>query len=186
MRTYFLTENFKNFRKLENEEVENILKYFLNLRIRTFHSLEHTCKHWTVWLLQYDSSTNSSVTMSLLILPLKLLFLTMQAGAKDTWRDSVSHPDTVCFLFPHFLQQCFSSNGLFRLHCLSNPWVLLSGPAKEYLALSLWSDLEVPQQSITQWTSSFSIIPLFPIYGSYLSLPFSSHILDTCLCLQRA
>lgn len=129
MRTYFLIENFKNSGKLENEEVENILKYVLNLRTRTFNSLEHSCKHWTV-RLKYDSSINSSVTTPLLILPLKLLFLTMQAGAKDTQCDSVSHPDTVCFLFPHFLQQCFSSCGLFGLCCLSNPWLFLSDPAK--------------------------------------------------------
>lgn len=45
----FFNRKFKKFQKtVENEEVENILKYFLNLRIRTFNSVEHTCKHWPV------------------------------------------------------------------------------------------------------------------------------------------
>lgn len=46
------------------------------------------------------------------------------------------------FCFPT-LQQCFRSRGLFGLYCLSNPWGFFSWPCKEYLALSLWTDLEL-------------------------------------------
>lgn len=65
----------------------------------------------------------------------------MQAGAKDTWCDSVSHPDTVCFLFPHSAAVFQISWPIWAL-LPEQPLGFFFWPCKEYLALSLWTDLE--------------------------------------------